>query len=156
MCSSSFSRIGWVRTIVEAPLPHPRPECNFIHPRQLSPFPERLKLPFPSQEICRASRVLSPQARTNSLRGKAGPDATLVRHMVDVQKAVAEFRETSERRHDTPSETNRFNKGISNRSPVQKRLEYLQLESRAPTRKRRCLREADRRQVARHHFAGSI
>ena len=24
---------------------------NFIHPKQLSPFPERLELPFPSGEI---------------------------------------------------------------------------------------------------------
>ena len=29
----------------EAPLPPPRPRCNFIHPKQLSPFTERLKLP---------------------------------------------------------------------------------------------------------------
>ena len=34
----------WERT--EAPLPPLRPRCNFIHPKQLSPFPERLKLPF--------------------------------------------------------------------------------------------------------------
>ena len=32
----------WER--LEAPLPplRPRPKCNFTHPRQLSPFPERL------------------------------------------------------------------------------------------------------------------
>ena len=29
----------------------PRPSLNFIHPKQLSPFPERLELPFPSEEI---------------------------------------------------------------------------------------------------------
>ena len=41
----------WER--IEAPLPplRPRPECNFIHPRQLSPFPERLELPFSHDEI---------------------------------------------------------------------------------------------------------
>ena len=39
----------WERA--EAPLPPPRPWCNFIHPKQLSPFPERLELPFPSDEI---------------------------------------------------------------------------------------------------------
>ena len=39
----------WART--EAPLPPLRPRCNFIHPKQLSPFPERLELPFPSEEI---------------------------------------------------------------------------------------------------------
>ena len=34
---------SWER--IEAPLPplRPRPKCNFIHPRQLSPFPERLE-----------------------------------------------------------------------------------------------------------------
>ena len=34
----------WERT--EAPLPPPRPGCNVTHPKQLSPPPERLKLPF--------------------------------------------------------------------------------------------------------------
>ena len=36
----------WER--IEAPLPplRPRPKCDFIHPLQLSPFPERLELPF--------------------------------------------------------------------------------------------------------------
>ena len=31
---------------IEAPMPplRPRPECNFTHPRQLSPFPQRLVL----------------------------------------------------------------------------------------------------------------
>ena len=38
---------------MEAPLPPLRPlrKCNFIHPRQLSPFPERLELPFSNDEI---------------------------------------------------------------------------------------------------------
>ena len=41
----------WER--IEAPLPPlwPRPKCNFTHPRQLSPFPERLELPFSKDEI---------------------------------------------------------------------------------------------------------
>ena len=41
----------WER--IEAPLPplRPRPKCNFTHPRQLSPFPERQELPFSSDEI---------------------------------------------------------------------------------------------------------
>ena len=31
---------------IQAPLPplRPRPRCNFIHPRKLSPFPERIAL----------------------------------------------------------------------------------------------------------------
>ena len=41
----------WER--IEAPLPplRPRPQCDFIHPRQLSPFPERLVLPFSNEVI---------------------------------------------------------------------------------------------------------
>ena len=41
----------WER--IEAPLPplRPRPKCDFIHPRQVSPFPERLVLPFSNEVI---------------------------------------------------------------------------------------------------------
>ena len=41
----------WER--IEAPLPplRPRPKCDFIHPRQLNPFPERLVLPFSDEVI---------------------------------------------------------------------------------------------------------
>ena len=42
--------------------------------------------------------------------------------MVDVQKAVADFREASGRRHDTSSQAYRFDKNVINRTPVQKRL----------------------------------
>ena len=39
----------WERT--EAELPHPKRQCNFIHPKQLSRYLERLELPYPSGEI---------------------------------------------------------------------------------------------------------
>ena len=42
--------------------------------------------------------------------------------MVDVEKATADFRQTSERRHDTSSQTNRAGNHFSNRSIVQKLL----------------------------------
>ena len=42
--------------------------------------------------------------------------------MVDVQKAIAEFREASEKRYDTSSQANHFEKYVPTRSPVQKRL----------------------------------
>ena len=104
-------------------LPHSRPGCNFIHPRQLSPFPERLKLPFSIEEILSGFEdVVSSGTDQCTTWVKTDPDATLVRHMVDVQKAVAEFRKASERRHDTSSQAYRLHKSISNRSPVQKRL----------------------------------
>ena len=54
-----------LRERTEAPLPPPRPRRKFIHPKQLSPFPERLELPFPSE----AMRMWSPRAQTNSPRG---------------------------------------------------------------------------------------
>ena len=43
----------------------PRPQCNFIHAKQLSPFPERLKLPCSSEEILSGYK----DVQTNSLRG---------------------------------------------------------------------------------------
>ena len=41
----------WER--IEAPLPplRTRPKCDFTHPQQLGPFPERLKLPFSCEDI---------------------------------------------------------------------------------------------------------
>ena len=35
----------------EAPLPLPKRGCNFIHPKQLGPFPVRSELPIPDGEI---------------------------------------------------------------------------------------------------------
>ena len=50
----------WER--LEAPLPplRPRPKCDFIHPQQLSPFPERLELPFSSDATLSAYEDLVP------------------------------------------------------------------------------------------------
>ena len=107
----------------EAPLPPLRPRCNFIHPKQPSPFPERMELPFPSEEILSSfEHIVSSGTDQFTAWVKTNPDAILVRHMVDVQKATADFREASERRHDTSSQAYRFNKKLPIRSPVQKRL----------------------------------
>ena len=90
----------WERT--GAPLRPLRPRCNFIHPKQPSPFPERLELPFPSEEILSGFEdIVSSGTDQFSTGVKTDPDATLVRRMVDVQEATADFREASERRHDT-------------------------------------------------------
>ena len=111
----------WERT--EAPLPPPRPGCNFIHPKQLSPFPERLELPFPSEEILSGYEdVVSSRQDQYTTWVKTDPDVTSERHMVDVQKAVAEFREASARRHDTSSQEYHFDNNVPYRLPVQKRL----------------------------------
>ena len=107
----------------EAPLPPLRPRCNFIHLEQLSPFPERLELPFPSEEILSGFEdVVSSGTDQFTTWVKTDPDATLMRHVVDVQRATADCREASEKRHDTSSQAYRFNKNVPHRSPVQKRL----------------------------------
>ena len=96
-----------------------------LHPsgKELVPFPERLKLPFSTEEILEGFEdIVSLGTDQFTAWVKTDPHASLVRHVVDVQKAIADFREASERRHDTPSQTNRFNTSISNRSPVHKRL----------------------------------
>ena len=58
----------WER--IEAPLPplRPRPRCNFIHPRQLSPFPERLELPFSNDEILSVSEDIVSSGTLNGSR----------------------------------------------------------------------------------------
>ena len=67
---------------------------NFTHPKQLSPFPERLKLPFSCDEILSGYEdIVSSGTDHFTTWVKTDPDVTLVGHMVDVQKAVAEFRE---------------------------------------------------------------
>ena len=50
------------------------------------------------------------------------PHEVLVQHMVDIQKATADFREASERRPATSSHTNSVDKHLATRSIVQKRL----------------------------------
>ena len=89
----------WER--IEAPLPplRPQPKCNFIHPRQLSPFPERLELPFSNDEIlCTYEVIVSSGTDQFTAWVKMSPHEVLVQHMVDIQKATADFREASERK----------------------------------------------------------
>ena len=84
------------------------------------------------------------------------PHGVLVHHMADVQKAFAEFREASERRHDTSSQTKRVSKILIQSFTCAEEAQHLQLEPRAQTRTIRCLRKACCRQVACHHLAGGI
>ena len=107
----------WEKT--EAPSPPPRRRCNFIYPKQLSPLHERLELPFPSEEILSGYEdVVSSGTDQFTTWVKTHPDVTSVRHMVDVQKAGAEFREASERRHDTSSQEYHFNSLVEQRSSI--------------------------------------
>ena len=132
----------WER--IEAPLPRvrPRPKCNFMHPRQLSPFPERLGLPFSNDEILYEDIVSS---RTDHFAAwvKVSPHKVLVQHMVDIQRATTDFREASERRPATSSQTNSVNKHFATRLILLPDSQHLRLQPWAPTRKRRCLRKKE-------------
>ena len=113
----------WER--LEAPLPplRPRPKCNFIYPRQLSPFPERLVLPFSNDEILSSYEEFDSSG-TDLFTSwvKMSEHEILVQHMVDIQKATAEFCEASERKNATSSHMNSSGKHFATRSNVQRRL----------------------------------
>ena len=107
----------------EAPLPHQKRVCNFIHPKQHSPCPERQKLPYPDEEIssgCEKDVSFIRDGFTTWV--KADFNTILERHAVDVRRALAEFREASARRHDTSAQEYHFDSNVPNRSSVQKRL----------------------------------
>ena len=75
-------------------MPPLRARCNFIHPRQLSPFPECLELPFSSKEIFSGFEdVVSSGTYQFTPWVKTEPHDILVHHLVDVPKAIADFRE---------------------------------------------------------------
>ena len=104
---------AYFRERTEAPLPpsRPRPKCNFIHPRQLSPFPERMELPFPSDKILSGYEdIVSSGTDQFTAWVKMNPHEVLIHHMFDVQRATADFREASERKPATSSQTNRASK----------------------------------------------
>ena len=107
----------------EASLPHPKRGCNFVHPKQLSPFPQRLELPYPNGEILSGYEkdVSFIQDRFTTFV-KADPNVTLERHMVDIRKAAAEYREAAVRGQESPAREYFFDSSVPNRSSVQKRL----------------------------------
>ena len=116
---------SWVR--IEAPLPplRPRPKCDFIHPRQLSPFPERSGLPFSNEVILFGYEELdSSGSYLFTSWVEMSDHEVLVQHMVDIHKATADFREASERKPTPSSLTNSSSKHFATRSIVQRRLIY--------------------------------
>ena len=123
--------------------------------KQLSPFPERLELPYPKGEIQSGYEedVSFIQDRFATWV-KADPNVTLERHMVDVRNAFAEYREASVRRQEAPAREYFFDNSVPNRSSVQKRLSTEQLESRTSTWKTGRYRKTNCRKVAYYHFAG--
>ena len=118
-----IKNVFWER--IEAPLPplRPRPKCDFIHPQQLSPFPERLELPFSSDDILSGHEELDSSGNDLFTSwARLGEHEILVEHVVDIEKATAEFREASERKHATSSDVNSSRKRFATRSIVQRRL----------------------------------
>ena len=110
---------------LEAPLPplRPRPKCNFIHPQQLSPFPERQKLPFSSDAILSGFEdIVSSGSDHFTMWVKVRPHEVLAEHVVDIHKVMTDFREASERRKASSSQTCGVKKYFSSQSPMQRRL----------------------------------
>ena len=113
----------WER--IEAPLPplRPRPECDFIHPQQLSSFPERLELPFSGDAVLSSNENLVPSGSDHfTMWCKMSPHEILVEHVFDIHKVEADFRDAFERKQSSSSQSYGVNKYFSSQSPVQKRL----------------------------------
>ena len=149
----------------------PRPKCDFIHPRQLSPFLERLVLPF-SNEVILSGYEEFDSSGTDLFTTwvKMSEHEILVQHMVDVEKATSEFREAPERKHATCSHMNSSSKRFATRSIEQRLSIYnwnprwrkkmpsnnkLQEGSLSLLWKGRSHREANCGDMALHHAAGS-
>ena len=101
---------------MEAPLPllRPPPKCDFIHPRQLRPFPECLVLPI-SNKVIRLRRIGLHRNWFNSWV-KLREHEIFVQHILNVKKSRAEFREASEKKHDSSSHMNSSSKRFAIRS----------------------------------------
>ena len=96
---------------------------QFYSPEEAQFFPERLELPFPSEEILSGYEdVVSSSQDRHTTWVKADPDVILERHVVDVQKAVEEYREAAVRRQESTTLEYFFDTNVPNRSSVQKRL----------------------------------
>ena len=119
----------------EAPLPPPKRRCFLVHPKQLSPFPERLKLPYLDEEILSGYEEHVSFIRDGFTTWvKADSNITLERHVVDVRKALAEYREASARWHDTPQKMF-FDISVPNRSSVQTRLRIFFVDNLSAAKK---------------------
>ena len=98
-----------------------RPKRDFIHPQQLSPFPERLELPFSSDDILSGYEdLVSSGSGHFTMWGKMSPHEVLAEHVVDIHKVVADFRDVL--KENSLPQTYGVNKYFSSQSPVQRRL----------------------------------
>ena len=76
----------WER--LEAPLLplRSRPKCDIIHQQQLSPFPERLELPFSSDETLSGYEdIVSSKSDRFTMWGKMSPHEVFAEHVVDTK-----------------------------------------------------------------------
>ena len=134
-----------------------RPRCNFIHPRQLSPLPERLELPFSSDEILSCYEdIVSLGSDHYTACVKVSPHEVLVQHMVDIQKSYRRFSRGFRKEACYIFSNKQCRQTFCYPINCADATQHLQLEPWATTRKGRCLRKTDCRQVACHYLAGSI
>ena len=87
------------------------------------PFPNAWNCPFQAMISCQATKNSTPQEMIFFTSwARLGEHEILVEHMVDIEKATAEFREASERKHATSSHLKSSRKRFATRSIVQRRL----------------------------------
>ena len=80
--------------------------CNFIHPKQFGPFPKRLVLPYPDEEILSGYEEAVSSIRDGfSAWVTTDPENTLWRHIVDVKGANAALREAPATKHSTSAKS---------------------------------------------------
>ena len=147
----------WER--IEAPLIplRLRPKCDFNHPQQLSPFPERLELLFSSDAILSGCEDLVSSGSDHfTMWGKMSPHEILAEHVVVIHKVVADFRDAFERNQSSYSQTRGVNNILFFSITCAEEAQHLQLEPWAPTWKRRRISETNCGEVAYHYPAGSI
>ena len=73
--------------------------------QQLSPFPERLELPFSSDAILSGYEDLVSSGSDHfTLWSKMSPHEILAEHVVDIHKVVEDFRDAFERNQFSSSE----------------------------------------------------
>ena len=100
-------------------MPPKKRVCNYVHPKQHSPFPNRLRLPYPDEEILSGHEKDVSFIRDGFTSWvKADFETILERHAVDIKKAHAEFREASARKHDTSYQEYHFDNNVPSCSPV--------------------------------------
>ena len=146
----------WER--LEAPLPplRPRPECNVIHPRHFCPCAERLVLPFSSDEILSGYEEFDSSVTDLFTSWVKMREQENLVHIVDIEKATAEFREASERKRATSSHMNSSNKRFATRSIVQRRLGIYNWNPGPRGGKEDAFEQQIAWTVACHYFARSV